>query len=161
MLKEFSLELNSLLLNANAQQSAWRVIATSSIGPNELLSANPAIQELLTVLATLAIHLPALSERSADVPLLAQAIIEDSNLRNERQLQGCSVDALERIASYAWPGQLAELRVALNEAREKCAGYVIQATDLPSYLMHAQEQADVSSRCLTNANRLAQHSGSG
>ncbi len=55
------------------------------------------------------ISVPPLAERSDDVPMLVQAALEHVNRESAKQLVGFTPEALDRLATYHWPGNLDEL----------------------------------------------------
>ncbi|MEJ2200208.1 MAG: sigma-54 dependent transcriptional regulator [Desulfuromonadaceae bacterium] len=56
------------------------------------------------------IHLPPLRERHGDIPLLAAYFIKLQNKKFGTQFQGLSAEALAVASSYAWPGNIRQLR---------------------------------------------------
>ncbi|MGE0607004.1 MAG: helix-turn-helix domain-containing protein [Pirellulales bacterium] len=131
-------EIVALLSGGNAP---LRVVATS----REPLAARAARQEyrddLACLLATLTIELPSLSARPADVPLLAQRMLEEFNVRGPKQLRGWSAEALDRLAAYSWPGNLAELTEVTRESYGMAEGVEVALADLPRRLHLAADAA--------------------
>lgn len=107
-----------------------RVIATSSRTQTDLEAAlaNP---RLVCALATMTIHLPALRDRPADLPLLAQAFLERENVDNPKQLGGFMPEALDVLAAHAWPGNLDELTLVVQETHARARFGRVEANDLP------------------------------
>jgi transcriptional regulator with AAA-type ATPase domain len=90
--------------------------------------------DLWQSLATLTIELPPLAERRQDIPLLAQAIVEQFNTRHRRQLAGIEEQTMARLVRYSWPGELEEMTEALDEACRAATLPQIRLQDLPSWL---------------------------
>jgi DNA-binding NtrC family response regulator len=82
-----------------------------------------------------------LAERRADIPLLAQAFVEERNARGPKQRSGFSPAALDRLDSYHWPGNLDELAEVVREAHERSAGPEILPDDLPKRIELALDAA--------------------
>ncbi len=94
-------------------------------------------------LATIVIELPILADRGNDLPLIAQAVLEEQNAARELQLSGLSAGANDLLALYDWPGGFAEFRLVIEKACKSANGRLIEAGDLPAVLHHAREQATV------------------
>ena len=67
------------------------------------------------MLSTITIELPPLAKRRDDLPLLAQALLEEQNARGGRQIGGFSSAALDCISAHSWPGNVAELAQVVAE----------------------------------------------
>jgi transcriptional regulator with PAS, ATPase and Fis domain len=117
----------------------WRVIATSRTPLLELAARGAWREDLAAALSTIVISLPALAERREDLPLLAQALLEETNARGTKQLGGFTIEALDRLDAYDWPGNLAELAETVAEAHRKAVGQLIDVTDLPKRLRYAAD----------------------
>lgn len=116
-----------------------RVVATSHEALTRLADRGMFRREAAFLLSTLTISLPPLAERLADLPLLVQWYIEQANAAGEKQLGGCSVDALDRLAEYRWPGDLDELEAVVREAHQHARGPLVFPHDLPERLTLANQ----------------------
>jgi transcriptional regulator with PAS, ATPase and Fis domain len=119
---------------------AWRVIATSA-APLVALPRGQFREDLAAMLSTIVIELPPLAARRGDVPLLAQAILEEQNSHGGKQLGGFAPDALDRLAAYPWPGNVAEMAEVVSAAHARAAGSLVVRADLPDRLHAAAESA--------------------
>jgi transcriptional regulator of acetoin/glycerol metabolism len=108
-----------------------RTLATSRQSLVELAAKDRFRQDLAFALSTLVIHVPPLSERIADVPLLAQFFLERFNAAGGKQRSGFSADALDQLVAYPWPENGDELADFIQRACERALGPVIQPGDLP------------------------------
>ena len=97
--------------------------------------------ELSALVGTMSIQMPPLASRREDLPLLAQFFLEEANVDCTRQVGSISPEALERLALYHWPGEIAELRDVIHAAHARCEGHELQATDLPIIIHHASQAA--------------------
>lgn len=116
-----------------------RVVATSREELIQLAERGLFRRETAFLLSTLTISLPPLAERLGDLPLLVQWYIEQANAGATKQVGGCSADALDRLADYAWPGDLDELEAAVREAHQHTRGPLIVPHDLPERLSLASQ----------------------
>jgi DNA-binding NtrC family response regulator len=97
------------------------------------------LPHLAAALSTLVIELPPLAQRTEDLPLIAQSLIEEINARGGKQVTALTDDALELLAAHRWPGNLDELVEVIETAHERAAGTQITPGDLPRPLQGAVE----------------------
>ena len=83
------------------------------------------------------ITLPALKQRREDIPLLAASFLAQCSAANGTQVANFSHKALRLLADYDWPGNIRELRSAIEFAVIHCSGSVIQPDDLPPEIFQA------------------------
>jgi len=118
-----------------------RCIATAGQSLSDLARRGQYREELASVLSTIVIELPPLSERRRDLPMLAQLFLEDANSRGTKQVAGFSPEALDRLDGYPWPGNVDELAHMVAEAHERAAGVQITVGDLPERIRLAADAA--------------------
>jgi transcriptional regulator with PAS, ATPase and Fis domain len=87
--------------------------------------------DLMYRLRVVPIFLPSLAARRGDVELLADHFIQELNAGGGRRITRISPDALDALNSYAWPGNIRELRNALEYAYVIGDGPVLAEADLP------------------------------
>jgi DNA-binding NtrC family response regulator len=81
-------------------------------------------------LGVFTIHLPPLRERGDDLPLLVQHYLRRFSRELGREVKEVAPDVLERLRSYAWPGNIRELQSVLKQALLRASGPVL----LPAFL---------------------------
>ncbi|MBN82288.1 MAG: hypothetical protein CMJ70_19325 [Planctomycetaceae bacterium] len=133
--------LNADLLATDAQQELLellhlpqcnlRVITTTRQCLLKLAARDEFSHDLAFRLSSLVIELPPLVSRIRDLPLLAQQFLEEVNRQEGRQLSGLSPEAIDCLAAYPWPGDIAELRDLIQEAAAVAEGPQIKVADLP------------------------------
>jgi DNA-binding NtrC family response regulator len=111
-----------------------RIITTSSMPLLALAKGDRFRSDLAEYLSTLVIEVPPLSARPDDIPLLAQAFLEDCNLAEGRQLGGFTPEALDRLAMHAWPGEARELYDLIAQACASAEGPLVGVESLPQRL---------------------------
>jgi len=137
---QLAIEVQAELAAVLARQShPPRLMATARHSLLGLARRGEFRADLATLLSTIVIELPGLAERREDIPLLAQALLEDLNSRGEKQVGGFTPEALDRLAAYAWPGNVDELAQAVAEAHGRAEGVEIGPVDLPQRLHLAAE----------------------
>jgi len=118
----------------NEIQADVRVITATNKLLEEAVEEGSFREDLFHRLNIFSIKLPALRERSEDLPLLAQHFIEEFNLKCDRRVKGLSREALNVVKKYSWPGNVRELKNALERAVVVCTGEYIDVADLPENL---------------------------
>lgn len=96
-----------------------RVVSATNLSKETLKDEQHFRQDLLFRLNTVEINLPPLRERSSDIALLASHYVDFYAKKYQQQgkaVKQLSVDALAAISSYSWPGNIRELRHAIERA---------------------------------------------
>lgn len=112
-----------------------RVIAATNINLEEAVRSGKFREDLYYRLHVFPILLPPLRERSEDIPLLATRILE--KLRNGREVFPArfSIDAMEAMVRYAWPGNIRELENVIERAVAVGGDDLIALQDLPDEIL--------------------------
>lgn len=108
-----------------------RVIAATNKDLGKMVKAGTFREDLYFRLRVVEIVLPPLKDRMTDVPLLAQAFLKEFAQENQKKVSDFTVEALDALMSYHWPGNIRELRTAVEHAVVLAKGERIQARDLP------------------------------
>ncbi|MEI8372140.1 MAG: helix-turn-helix domain-containing protein [Planctomycetota bacterium] len=135
---ESQAELASILPTA---KYPLRLISTATTPLVDLPPRGLFREDLAAMLSTITIELPSLAKRRDDLPLLAQALLEEQNARGSRQLGGFTPDALDRLCAYSWPGNVAELAQVVAESHARASGTLVTRDELPERLRLAAEAA--------------------
>ncbi|QDQ25672.1 PAS domain-containing protein [Chitinimonas arctica] len=93
-----------------------RVIAATSRDLPAMVSRGEFRADLYYRLNVLPIRLPPLRERVEDIPALATKLLEDIHRRSGAARVELSGEALNWLATQPWPGNIRELRNALEQA---------------------------------------------
>jgi PAS domain S-box-containing protein len=80
------------------------------------------------------LEMPPLRERTADIPLLAEAFLRRLSMTRGRVVEGVSRAVLARLMAYPFPGNVRELENALEHAYVLSRGSIIEEGDLPDWL---------------------------
>ncbi|XVO83993.1 sigma-54 interaction domain-containing protein [Pseudomonas chlororaphis] len=111
--------------------SDFRLVSATHKPLKEMVAAGTFRQDLYYRISAFPIRLPALRERSDDLPLLIDSLLQ-------RLAPGAvprvAPEALERLGLYAYPGNIRELRNILERARLFSDDGVIRVEDLPEEL---------------------------
>lgn len=90
-------------------------------------------RDLFYRLNVIRIFLPPLRERADDIPMLASHFLSTHNKRNRKAVEGISREALNKLMSYTWPGNIRELENVIERAVILCKGNFIEPADIPLY----------------------------
>jgi transcriptional regulator of aromatic amino acid metabolism len=126
-----------------ARRGGVRLLAGTNTDLAAAVADGTFLPELFYHLSTLVIELPPLRQRQADLPLLAQQIIERCNADGERQVTGLTPAARELLVSHPWPGNLDELQEALTAAHRHSRQAEVDASDFPLACRAAAERAEL------------------
>jgi len=95
------------------------------------ISAGSFREDLYYRLNVVPIHIPPLRERREDIPLLVEHFLAKFNDRLKKQIDSVSADAISRLVSYHWPGNIRELENLMERTMLFCERSEIQVSDLP------------------------------
>ncbi|ARN21006.1 sigma-54-dependent transcriptional regulator [Piscinibacter gummiphilus] len=107
-----------------------RMIAATNRSPMQAVSSGKLREDLLYRLNVFPIHLPALRERSEDVPLIAAHFLDQISER-EGNAKRFSPDAMVQLSHHGWPGNVRELRNVVYRAYVMATDTTIHDPCLP------------------------------
>jgi transcriptional regulator with GAF, ATPase, and Fis domain len=93
-----------------------RVIAATNRNLEDEVRRGRFREDLYYRLNVLPIPLPPLRQRSEDIPLLVNFYVDSYNSEFRKHIKRVSAAGMERLRSYSWPGNIRELRNAVERA---------------------------------------------
>ncbi|MDY6881106.1 MAG: sigma 54-interacting transcriptional regulator [Thermodesulfobacteriota bacterium] len=108
-----------------------RIIAASNKDLSELVLSGAFRQDLFYRVNVVRLDLPPLRERKEDIPILVKHFISKLNRLRGKSLKGISEEALVRIMSYDYPGNIRELENTIEHAFALCPEGHIEPHVLP------------------------------
>jgi transcriptional regulator with PAS, ATPase and Fis domain len=93
-----------------------RIIAATNIDLAQAVKNGKFREDLYYRLNVYQIRVPPLRERGDDALQLAQHFIEHFNREYDREVRGLSPSAVDLIRSYRWPGNIRQLKNAIERA---------------------------------------------
>jgi len=148
------LHLQARLFTAVERREVWPVgarkpvpvdirLITASRSPAADLTRQEIVREdLLTLLKTVEIHLPPLSERRGDIGLLLDHFLglyaRKHNVARRRLAPGI----LRRLEAYKWPGNIRELRHASERATLLAGNERLELEDFPFIFSPSKTMAE-------------------
>ncbi len=76
--------------------------------------------------------LPPLRERREDIPLLIHFFLREFSEKYNKELEGVSPAAQQLLVSYSWPGNVRQLRTAIENMVVLSPGKILGAEGLPA-----------------------------
>jgi two-component system, NtrC family, response regulator AtoC len=140
---EIPVEMQVKLLRAIQESEFERVggLATIKVDVRLITATNRDLEkevqlgnfreDLFYRLNVVPLRVPPLRERRSDIPLLVHHIIRKFNERLKKSIRAISDEALARLQSYSWPGNIRELENVLERTILFCATDHIALADLP------------------------------
>ncbi len=106
-----------------------RIISASHKDLDSMVAEGTFRQDLYYRINVIGIIVPTLSERTGDIPQLADYLVEKHNYENTSSVK-ISDDALTALSNYAFPGNVRELENILERALALCENELIETADL-------------------------------
>jgi PAS domain S-box-containing protein len=88
-------------------------------------------EDLLYRIRVARIRVPSLRERKEDISLLVNTFLAESRLKAGKTISHVSVEALQVLINYDWPGNIRQLKHTLDFAVIQARQSVIQINDFP------------------------------
>jgi len=111
-----------------------RVIATTNRNLDEWVSKKRFRADLFYRLNVLPVHVPALRERTEDLPELVTHFLQQASAHDGSLPRTVTPSALRALQGYAWPGNVRELENLCRRAATLCSGETIDAALIEPWL---------------------------
>jgi two-component system response regulator PilR (NtrC family) len=108
-----------------------RIIAATNRNLEEMVQKGTFRQDLFYRLNVINIRTPPLRERKEDIPILAQHFLKKYNEKLSKNIGGISVDAMEILKKYDYPGNVRELENMIERTVALEGGNTILPESLP------------------------------
>jgi DNA-binding NtrC family response regulator len=109
-----------------------QILTASNRDLPTMISENKFREDLYYRLKVVDLHLPPLRDRKEDIPEFVGLFIRYYNAKQGVNINGITPKAMESLMSYNWPGNIRELRSAIERATLFCDDPVIDLAHLPS-----------------------------
>jgi DNA-binding NtrC family response regulator len=123
-----------------------RIVAATNQNLRKLTEESGFRADLFYRLNVVRLELPPLRERKEDLPLLIDHWLQRLKGRAGRPIDGLTGDAIDALIEYSWPGNIRELRNAIEAAIVTAGGRWISREQLPEPLRSDLEFRSVPSR---------------
>jgi DNA-binding NtrC family response regulator len=108
----------------------FRLICATNLELHEMVFEKRFRQDLLYRINTVEIRVPALRERTEDIPLLVDYFLHRYGHKYKRPGMRIDKTVMTRLKKYAWPGNIRELQHAVERAVILTEGKVIESAEL-------------------------------
>jgi len=132
-------QLNTFLDEAQARRSAWntnsadfRLVVSTTVSLEEAAKKGSFREDLYYKLSVVPLKIPPLRERRQDIKPLVDHFLKDLAERTDSKVKGMDSYALEFLEKYPWPGNISELRNAVERACAFAEGDRVRPADLPA-----------------------------
>jgi len=115
-----------------------RLIAATNQDLARLVSEKKFREDLYYRLNVVQIRVPPLKERKEDIPLLANAFLKEISQRDNKTFRPLSPEAMEALLRYDWPGNIRELKGAIDSGVTLAIGPQVTLPDLPLTISEAR-----------------------
>ena len=108
-----------------------RIVAATNRDLADMVSAGQFREDLYHRLNVVQMRLPALRDRSEDIPSLVGFFIKHFNAEMGKRITGAEADAIAMLRAYHWPGNIRQLRNAVERAMLFAEGDELEAGNFP------------------------------
>ena len=108
-----------------------RLVAATHKNLETMVKDGKFREDLFFRIRVVQIQLPPLRDRQEDIPLLAGHFLREFSRENQKPGLEFARNVLDRFASYPWPGNIRELRTAVEHGVVMAKGSKVELSDLP------------------------------
>lgn len=118
-----------------------RIISATHCDLEEEIEENRFREDLYYRIKVVSIKLPPLRHRKEDIPLLVNRFLHYFSEKHQKRMASISHDAMKYLISYDWPGNVRQLKNALESAVVLSNREILDTTDLPEEIKHPGDNA--------------------
>ena len=111
-----------------------RIVAATNKKLQEAVTAGRFREDLFYRLQIVPLAIPPLRERAEDIPLLVDAFLDHFTAKHKRRRKKLSAEAMQLCQRFPWPGNVRQLRNAIERVVLTCREATIPVEDLPDFL---------------------------
>lgn len=161
-----SMSLQSKLLSALQSRQVTRVgsnqtlevdirlICATNMPLHQMVKEGKFRQDLLYRINTVELHIPPLSERVDDIPMLANHFLNHYSKKYRKEVLSISPEAMTKLKKYAWPGNVRELQHSIERALIMADSPALQESDF-LFSRKANDSVDTDSLNLDEVEKSA------
>ncbi|GAB1531534.1 sigma 54-interacting transcriptional regulator [Brevibacillus formosus] len=124
-------------------EADFRVLAATNKNLEELVKEGKFRQDLFYRLNVVTLKIPPLRERIEDTIELAHFFLYEFSLRYNRPIHAISQNVMQNLLQYDWPGNIRELRNAIERLVVFATDGIIKEEDLPYSLQGQTKQVPI------------------
>jgi DNA-binding NtrC family response regulator len=107
-----------------------RFLAAANCNLEDLVRQNKFREDLFYRLNVFHIHIPPLRQRREDIPILADFFLKQTASQYGKTIRVITPAAMEILEEYTWPGNVRQLRHAMERATILCESDTLDINDL-------------------------------
>ena len=112
--------------------------------------------DLFFRVGVITVELPALRTYKDNLPILAQVFLQQAAQKHARKVSAISPAAMQTLSSWDFPGNMRELKNALEHAVVMARGDTVQVEDLPKVMRAAAPVVEAMAPQVATAKTLAE-----
>jgi DNA-binding NtrC family response regulator len=134
-----------------------RILAATNRKTDEAIKDGKLREDLFYRISAISVYLPPLRERRDDIMPLANAFLKRFAAQANRVITGFTPAAIDRLTTFAWPGNVRQLQNEIQRAALMCEGSTVDAPDLSFNAAKAagEETTDTNFTLLEGVERNA------
>jgi DNA-binding NtrC family response regulator len=117
--------------STKTNSSNVRIIAATNINLEKAVQEGRFREDLFYRLNVIPINMPALRDRTGDIPVLVHHFINKFNSNRKDVITGMTPSTLEALSNYSWPGNIRELENLMERMTIIKRSGIIDLMDLP------------------------------
>jgi transcriptional regulator with PAS, ATPase and Fis domain len=131
-------ELYAILQKESSKKLKWLVSSADDI--EEKVKNGEFYPDLYDILAPLNIQIPPLRERRQDIEDLVHVFISELHPKYGNGVVGIRQDALEELIHYDWPGNVEQLKQAIERLFLQSSAYYIEKEEVENLFEKLEQQ---------------------
>ncbi len=114
-----------------------RLLAATNRDLRQMVEEGTFREDLYFRLQVVTLELPALRERTGDIPILIDHLISEMRELHNRDVKGITPEARTVLVRYGWPGNVRELRNCIENMVVLARGSLLEEADVPNNIAEA------------------------
>jgi two-component system response regulator HydG len=114
-----------------------RLISATNRKLDEMVAEKQFREDLFFRIKGVTLTLPPLRERREDIPLLIHYFLQEFAEKYQKEVEGIAPAAQQMLMSYSWPGNVRQLRTAVENMVVLSSGKILGAETLPAEIQPA------------------------
>lgn len=110
----------------------FRLVAATNRNLLSLVAEGKFREDLFYRLNVIDIRMPALKDHPSDIAPLVERFIAEFSAAGEGHVKGIEADALKALEAYSWPGNVRQLRNAVEKMVVLAGGDMLTLEDIPA-----------------------------
>lgn len=131
-----------------------RIISATNQNLPQLVEQGKFRNDFFFRINVIPIFIPPLRERSEDIPLLVESFFRKLSLRSTKTIEGVHERTMELMMRYRWPGNIRELKGALEYAFVTCHSGPIYPNHLPETITKNHPNASPAKKSGINLQEI-------